>query len=282
MKKLKELIAEKGTIVCPGAWDSLSALIIEKAGFDVVFITGLSLEASDLGMPDLGLATASEVVRKATNIVQSVNVPVICDIDTGYGDVKNVWRTIREMEAAGVSGVQLEDQVSPKKDGFLTGRKVLPVEDYLKKLRAALDARRTEDFIIIARTDAKESIGFEEVIRRLNIYADNGADMAMHAEPNSFDEYKRLVKEVKIPILGAAAMGNQPAFTVKEWEEMGVKMVVYWEVPFCAAIKAATKAVQMLRAEGSVEQMRGELSTYEEYAEVVKLSRWLEMENKYG
>lgn len=280
MSTIKELLAKKKLIVCPCAYDALSALMIEKAGFDIVYISGLGVAASDVGMPDLGLLTASEVIRRAAVIVQSVSVPVICDANTGYGDAKNVWRTIRQFEAAGISGAQMEDQTLVKRCGYLAGKEVISAEDYMKKLRAAVDARKGKDFVIVARTDCKESSGMDEVVRRLNLYADNGADLAMSVALHTFDEYKRLTKEVKIPIV-AVAPSDPAASTVKQWEETGVKIVIYFGLPLFTAMKAATKALRMLRTEGSVEKMREEFFTYDEYADVVELPRWLKLAEKY-
>ena len=271
---IKELLTKRKLVLCPGAYDALSALMIEKTGYDMVYISGLGLAASYLGMPDIGLPTASEVVERAKAIAQVVNVPVLCDIDTGFGGSSNVWRTIRELEAAGVSGAQLEDQTFPKRCGYLAGKQVIPVEDYLEKLRAALDARKNKDFVIVARTDCKESLGMDEVVRRLNIYADNGADLAYSGSTNTLEEHRRLAREVKIPIM-AAARPDPVDWTVKQWENTGVKFVVYWSLMLFASTKAQLKVLKMLQSRESLEQMRGDLVTYEEYANIVGLSQWM-------
>jgi methylisocitrate lyase len=215
-----------------------------------------------------------------------VSVPVVCDADTGFGGALNVYRTVRMFESAGISGVHIEDQTFPKRCGVLAGKKVIPAEDFAKRVRAAVDARESKDFVIIARTDAKASLGIEEAIRRLNMYVENGADMAMMGDFYSLDEYKRIVTEVKAPIVACASchahFSLQPDFSVDEWRKAGVKMVLYWHLPLFAAMKAVTKVVNMLKDSGTTRQMREELVTYEEYEEVVKLSKWLSIDEKYG
>ena len=203
--KLRELIEKEDIIIAPGAYDVVSAQIIEKVGFPVVYITGLGSAASDLGFPDLGLTTATEMIRRADSVVQAVNIPVVCDSDTGYGGTLNMHRTIQMFEAAGVSSVHIEDQTFPKVCGELAGRKVIPAEDFAKRVRAAVEARKSKDFLIIARTDAKTSLGIDEAIRRLNIYIENGADMVFTGDACTLDEYRRIVKEVKAPLVAGAA-----------------------------------------------------------------------------
>ena len=176
---LKEVLQQHEIIIALGAYDTVSAQIIEKAGFPVTYIGGLGNEASDIGYPDIGLTTSTEIVRRAWNIVQRVRVPVVCDADTGFGGALNLYRTIRMFESVGVGGIHIEDQTFPKRCGVLAGKRVIPAMDFAKKIRAAVDARRSEDFLIIARTDAKSTFGVDEVIKRLNLYIENGADMGM-------------------------------------------------------------------------------------------------------
>jgi len=283
---LRELIEAQGIIIAPGAYDVVSAQIIERAGFPLAYITGLGNEASDLGCPDLGLTTSTELVRRAGNVVQSVSVPVVCDADTGFGGALNIHRTIRMFESAGVSGVHIEDQTFPKRCGVLAGKKVIPAQDFARRVRAAVDARENKDFVVIARTDAKASLGIEEAMRRLNMYVENGADMAMVGDFYSLDEYKRIVREVKAPLVACASchahFSLQPDFSVDEWKQAGVKMVLYWHLPLFAAMKAVAKVVNMLRDTGTTRQMSEELVAYEEYEEVLRLSKWLTIDEKYG
>lgn len=283
MKNLRKLIEVKDIIIAPGAYDAVCAEIIDKEGFDVVYISGLGVEASDLGKPDIGLTAETEITRRAGIIVQSVNKPVICDADTGYGGLKNVWRTIRDFEAAGVSAVHIEDQTFPKRCGALPGKGVISVEDYVKKLRTMLDARRSEDFLIIARTDAK-ILGMGEVIKRLKIYTETGADMVFLGDFYTRDEYKQIVDKVKSPIIScdnAFMPCEQPNFSIEEWKDIGIKMVIYWSLPLFTAMKAIKKALQTLKSKGTVLEMRDEILSYKEYGEVVDLQKWLDFDSEY-
>jgi len=284
--RLREVLQENEIVIAPGAYDAVSAQIIEKAGFPVAYITGLGNEASDIGYPDLGLTTSTEIVRRAWNITQRLRVPVICDADTGFGGALNLYRTIGLFESVGVSGIHIEDQTSPKRCGVLAGKQVIPAEDFAKKIKAATDARKSEDFVIIARTDAKSTLGIDEVIRRLNLYAENGADLGMLGDFYSLEEYKRIVKKVSVPIVALASCHDyyslQPDISVDDWKAVGVKMVFYWHLPLFAAMKAVTHVVRQLRESGTTYQMKDDVFAYSEYEEVMKLSKWLDIDQKFG
>ncbi|HYA41224.1 MAG TPA: isocitrate lyase/PEP mutase family protein [Syntrophobacteraceae bacterium] len=276
---LRELLDNEEIVIAPAAYDVVSALIIEKAGFPLAYLSGLGNEASDLGYPDLGLATVSELVRKAGNIAAVVKVPVVCDADTGFGGDINLRRTVRMFEAAGVSGIHIEDQTFPKRCGAIRGKQVIEAEQFAQKIRTAVDARKNADFVIIARTDSKVAGGIDEAIRRLNMYIENGADMAMVGDLYTFDQYLRLVREVKAPLAACAADPErfyiQPDFTLEQWKKTGVKMVLYWYLPLFAAMKAVQNAVTSLKRTGSTNEITGQLLTYKEYAETVDLDEWL-------
>ena len=281
----REILAREEIIIAPGAYDVVSAQIIEHAGFPICYMTGLGNEASDLGCPDLGLTNSVEIIRRAGNIAQVVTVPVVCDADTGFGGVTNLIRTVRMFEAAGVSGIHLEDQTFPKRCGVLAGKKVIPAEAFAKKIEAAVAARNSRDFVIIARTDAK-ALGIGEVICRLNLYVERGADMAMLGDFYSFDEYRRIAAEVKAPIVACAAdedhFSLQPNFSMEEWQKTGVKMVLYWHLPLFAAMKAVDKAVRSLKDAGTTKTLENDVVRYQDYQRVVHLSKWLEIDEKYG
>jgi 2-methylisocitrate lyase-like PEP mutase family enzyme len=279
--KLRELLDKEEIIIAPAAYDVVSAQIIERAGFPVAYLSGLGNEASDLGYPDLGLTTVAEIVRKAGNIAGVVNVPVVCDADTGFGGDVNVCRTVRMFEAAGVSAVHIEDQNFPKRCGAVRGKQVIGAEQFAKRIRTAVDARKDRDFMIIARTDSAVAGGIDEAIRRLNIYVENGADMAMVGDLYTFDQYLRLVREVKGPLVACAADPGrfhvQPDFTLDQWKKTGVKIVLYWYLPLFAAMKAVQRVVSSLKQTGSVKEIVEDLFTYKEYAETVALDKWLRM-----
>ncbi len=283
--RLRELIESEELIVAPGAYDVISAQIIEKSGFPIVYITGLGNEASDLGYPDLGLTTAAEIVRRATNVVSVVKSPVVCDADTGFGGALNLHRTIRMFEAAGVSGVHIEDQTFPKRCGAVPGKQVIAAEQFASRIRAAVDARTNRDFVLIARTDSKISGGVSEAVRRLNLYVENGADMAMVGDFYRYEDYVRLVKEVKAPMVVCASdpahFAYQPDITLEQWKKAGVKMVLYWYLPLFAAMKAVERAVGSLRDTGSVTPVASALSTYGDYENVVEMKRWLKVSETF-
>jgi 2-methylisocitrate lyase-like PEP mutase family enzyme len=278
---LRELLDREEILFAPAAYDVASALIIEKAGFPLAYLSGLGNEASDLGYPDLGLATAAEIVRKAANIAAVVNVPVVCDADTGFGGEVNVRRTVQMFETAGVSGIHIEDQSFPKRCAALKAKQIVDAEQFAGKIRTAADSKKTRDFMIIARTDSKVIGGIDEAIRRLNLCIENGADMAMVGDLYTFEQYRRLVREVKAPLVACAAdpgrFHKQPDFTLDQWKKTGVKIVLYWYLPLFAAMKAVQRAVVSLRQTGSISEIAGDLFTYEEYADTVHLDRWIEI-----
>jgi len=282
--KLRELLNKEEIIIAPAAYDVVSAQIIEKAGFPLAYLSGLGNEASDLGYPDLGMTTVAEIVRKAGNIAGVVNVPVVSDADTGFGGAVNICRTVRMFEAAGVSGIHIEDQTFPKRCAALRGKQLIDAEQFARRIRTAVDARENKDFVIIARTDSKVAGGVDEAIRRLNMYIENGADMVMVGDLYTFDQYLRIVREVKAPLVACAADPEhfriQPDFTVDQWKKTGVKMVLYWYLPLFAALKAVERAVTSLKETGSIEEIAGDLSTYGEYAKTVDLDKWLEIDKQ--
>ena len=186
--QLRALLERPGIVVLPGAYDCLSARLAEQAGFETVFTTGFGFAASALGVPDLGLMTASEILDRVHNIVQSVQVPLVADMDTGYGNPLNVIRTVSECVGMGVAGIILEDQEWPKKCGHLEGKRVIPMEDHVQKLRAAVDARGDSGLVIIARTDARAVLGMDDALERGQAYYEAGADVVFIEAPQSLDE----------------------------------------------------------------------------------------------
>jgi 2-methylisocitrate lyase-like PEP mutase family enzyme len=284
--RFRELLDKEEIIIAPAAYDVLSAKIIEKAGFPLAYLGGLGNEASDLGYPDLGLTTVTEIVRRAGNIAGVVNVPVVCDADTGFGGALNICRTVRMFETAGISGIHIEDQSFPKRCAAIRGKRLVDAEQFAKRIKTAADARKIEDFVIIARTDSKVAGGIDEAIRRLNMYIENGADMAMVGDLYTFDQYVRLVREVKAPLVVCAAdpehFSLQPDFTLDQWKKTGVKMVLYWYLPLFAAMKAVHRAVVSLKQTGSIKEIMDDLFKYKEYTNTVDLDKWLKIDEQSG
>jgi 2-methylisocitrate lyase-like PEP mutase family enzyme len=223
---LRELLRQERMVVAPGAYDCITARLIAQAGFGAVYMTGAGTAAT-LGYPDFGLLTMSEMVGNARRIAAAVDLPVIADADTGYGNELNVFRTIREYEAAGVAGIHLEDQGFPKKCGHLDDKEIVPREDWLAKIRAAAAARRDRDFLIIARTDARAVAGFDEAVARANAAFAAGADMAFVEAPQTIEEVAAVPRQVRGPcLLNVVHGGKTPAVDLGDAEAMGYKLAI--------------------------------------------------------
>jgi carboxyvinyl-carboxyphosphonate phosphorylmutase len=250
--RLRQLLAAPGIVVAPGAYDGFSARLVEAAGYQACYMTGAGTAASHLGQPDLGLATLTEMADHARHLAAAISLPLIADADTGYGNALNVVRTVREYERAGVAGLHLEDQVAPKKCGHIAGKQVIPAKEFAEKVRAASEHRTDDDFVIIARTDARAVTGLDDAIERGNRYAEAGADLIFVEAPQSLEEIERVTREVKAPLLAnMVAGGRTPAVTVKELERLGFKLVIFPGVCMAAAIPAIEAALERLRAAGT-------------------------------
>lgn len=224
--RFRELMRRDGMVVAPGAYDCITARLIARAGFDAVYMTGAGTAAT-LGYPDFGLVTMSEMVANAARIAAAVEVPVIADADTGYGNELNVVRTVREYEAAGVAGIHIEDQGFPKKCGHLDDKEIVPREEWLAKLRAAASARRNPDFTLIARTDARAVAGFDEAIARANLALAAGADMVFVEAPQTLDEVAAVPRLVGGPcLLNVVRGGKTPELDFAAAERMGYKLAI--------------------------------------------------------
>ncbi len=224
--RFRELLHRDGMVVAPGAYDCITAKLIAQAGFDAVYMTGAGTAAT-LGYPDFGLVTMSEMVGNARRIAAAVDLPVIADADTGYGNELNVFRTVREYETSGVAGIHIEDQGFPKKCGHLDDKEIVPREDWLAKIRAAAAARRDRDFVIIARTDARAVAGFDEAIARANAALAAGADMAFVEAPQTVDEVAAVPRLVKGPcLLNVVYGGKTPDVDLREAAAMGYKLAI--------------------------------------------------------
>ena len=224
--RFRELLKQQGMVVAPGAYDCITAKLIEQAGFAAVYMTGAGTAAT-LGYPDFGLVTMSEMVGNAGRIAAAVELPVIADADTGYGNELNVFRTVREFERSGVAGIHIEDQEFPKKCGHLEDKQIIPREDYLAKIRAAAAARGDRDFTIIARTDSRAVAGLGEAVARANAALAAGADMAFVEAPQTLEEVAAVPREVKGPcLLNVVRGGKTPDLDLREAEAMGYKLAI--------------------------------------------------------
>ena len=222
----RDMLRAPGMIVAAGAYDAVSARIAEKVGFKVVYMTGNGATASLIGKPDIGLMTMTEMVSRGHQIAQSIGVPLICDSDTGYGNINNVRRTVQEYESAGVSAIHLEDQITPKKCGAMDGLKLISAEEMVDKIKVALDARTDPNFTIIARTDSAAVLGVDEALRRCKMYAAAGADVVFPEMIHDIEDVKRITSSVDAPVMyDILEMPPHKNFNVKELEDAGIKIV---------------------------------------------------------
>ncbi|MFL5626074.1 MAG: oxaloacetate decarboxylase, partial [Ktedonobacteraceae bacterium] len=248
--RLRELLVQRDLLVAPGAYDALSARLIAQAGFPAVYMTGFGTAASVLGQPDVGLLTMSEMVSCAAALAAVVgDRPLIADADTGYGNPINVRRTVREYERAGVAAIHIEDQVWPKKCGHMEGKQVIPVDEMVQKIRAAVDARQDPDFVIIARTDANAVYGLEDALRRGRAYRDAGADVIFIEAPRSIEELRAIAQAFPdVPLLyNWAESGKTPMLPLEEIHALGFKLVIFPVSMLFAATQALLDLLEALK-----------------------------------
>ncbi len=248
---LRRALAEKRFILAPGIYDMLSAKVADGMGFSALYVTGFGTVASHLGVPDAGIATYTDMLGRVGTFARGCRTPVIADADTGYGGLLNVRHTVMGYEAAGVSGIQLEDQEMPKKCGHTPGRRVIPAEEMVLKLRVAVEARRDPDFLIVARTDARTTLGLEEAIRRGRMYADAGADIVFIESPESEAEMAEIGRSINKPLLANMVEGGRtPILPAKRLEQLGYAIAIYPVLGFLAAAAALERAFVHLKQHG--------------------------------
>ena len=248
-KRLKALIAKEGMVVAPGAYDGLTAKLIAQAGFDSVYMSGGSTSSS-FGYPDYGLLTMSEMVDNAGRIADAVELPVISDADNGYGNELNMFRTVRAFEKAGVAGIHIEDQVFPKRCGHLDDKELVTLDDYVAKIRAAADARRDPDFVIIARTDGRAKLGFEEAVHRCNAALAAGADIAFLEAPQTMEEVAGAPKAINGPcLLNVVRAGKTPEINLDEAKAMGYAIAIVPGLLLASVVGACDQALAALKRE---------------------------------
>lgn len=279
---LRQMMTGKQIVVAPGAHDALTAKIIEQVGFSAVYMTGYGQAASHLGKPDVGLLTLTEMVARASNIVEAVNVPVIADADTGFGNAVNVMRTVREYEKAGVAAIQLEDQVAPKKCGHMTGRQVVSKEEMVGKIKAAVDVRTDPDLMIIARTDARTVHGIGEALERAKAYEEAGADILFIESPESVEEMKQITTSFKVPVLANMVEGGRtPFLPVQDLQGLGYDLVIFPTASTYLVTKALTRLMTVLKDTGTTASLIPEMITFEEFNDLIGLTKIREIESIY-
>ena len=279
---LRQLLKRDKLLVAPGCFDGLSARLVEEAGFEAAYLSGGAV-ARSMGIPDIGLVTLSESIDRAAQVVATVKIPIIADADTGYGNVVNLVRTVREFERAGVAAIHIEDQITPKRCGHLDDKEVIPLAEMEKKLQAALATRTDPDFCIIARTDARGVDGFDDAIKRGRAFAKLGVDAIFVEAPQSEDELAEIPRRIpNVPILVNVFKGGKtPMLPMQRLQEIGYRIAIYPSETQRAAIHAMRRALETLKREGTTESIDDSLTTFKERDQVVGLDDWQKIEREY-
>src|SRR5580692_2985109 len=278
---LRRLIAQGGYTMVPGAYDTLTARLVEAAGFAAVYLTGGGYSRAS-GYPDLGLLTLTENTQFIGRTVEAVTIPVIADADTGYGNAINVIRTVREYEKTGVAGFHLEDQVSPKKCGHYEGKEVIERAEMVGKIKAAVDTRRDAEMVIIARSDSRAIEGLEAAIDRVNAYLEAGADVGFVEAPQSVEELRVVGRSVNGPnLVNVFEGGKTPMLAASELAAMGFRLGIYPSQTHRAASRAAQRVLAVLKEDGHTTRVENELCTFQERELAVGTAAWRELEEKY-
>ena len=281
---LREQLEDKNKIiVLPGVFDALSAKIAEHVGFEAMFQTGYGSSAALLGMPDFGLLNSGETVDNAMRIIRAVRVPVLVDADTGYGNHLNVWRLVRDLERLGAAGIFLEDQLWPKRCGHMVGKGVIPRDEYIPKLKAALEARRSKDFIIVARTDARAPVGLEEAIERGKAYRKAGADVIFVEAPRSVEELKKVADEIDAPLVANMIEdGATPNLSASELLRIGYRIAVFPLSAIYSATFAMRQVLTELKNTGTTKEGRNIMVTFKDFNQFMDLDHFRDLEKRYG
>ena len=282
-KTLKEKIKKRDDIiVLPGVFDALSAKIAQHVGFEAMFQTGYGSAASLLGLPDFGFLNAGENIDNARRIIRAVDVPVIVDVDTGYGNPLTVWKLVGDLIANGGAGIFLEDQVWPKRCGHMRGKEVITSDDYVQKLRAAITSSANSEFTIVARTDARAPLGLDEAIERGKMYYKEGADVVFVEAPQSEEELREIPKKINAPLLAnMIENGVTPTFSAKELKSLGYSLVVFPLSGLYGSAFAMKKILTDLKKNGSTKNSKDTMLDFNEFNELVELSKFMKMEEKY-
>jgi len=282
-KEFKNLLLRKKIVIAPGAYDALSAKLIDEAGFEVVYVTGAGIANSQFCLSDVGLTTQTEMLEQVRRIAGVVTRPILVDIDTGYGSFLNVIRTVREFEKAGAAGLQMEDQAFPKKCGHFEGKQIVALDEMIYKIKAAVDTRIDQDLAIIARTDSRAVLGIEGAIERAQSYLEAGADAIFVEAPETKDEIKMVSTAISAPkVANMVEGGKTPLSTTNELEELGYSLVIYANSPLRTAAKAIQKLLKHLKKYGSTIGVLDEMITMEERKRITALEEIYALEKLYS
>jgi len=282
-KTLRAKILERRGLLVPGAANALAARVVEDLGFEALYLSGAGLTNTLWGMPDLGFITLSELAQHTAAIRQAVNLPLIVDADTGFGNAVNVWHCVRVLERAGADAIQIEDQIMPKKCGHFANKSVIPAEEMVGKIKAAVDARVCEDIVTIARTDALAVEGFEAAIQRAQRYIQAGADVTFVEAPEDIDLMRDIPRRLSVPqIVNVVVGGKTPVLAQKELAAMGFGLVLYANVALQGAIAGMQQALGDLKDNGRVDKTNPQVASFEERQRLVKKSFYEQLDNKYS
>jgi len=280
-QKLRAMLARPGYAIVPGAHDTLTAKLVELAGFEGVYLTGGGYSRA-CGYPDIGLLTLTEITQYISRTVDALEIPVIADMDAGYGNALNVIRAVREYEKTGVAAFHLEDQVSPKKCGHYEGKQLVSRQEMIGKIKAAVDTRRDADMVIIARSDARAVEGLQASIDRVNAYLEAGADVGFVEAPQSAEELASAARQLTKPALANIFEGGKtPTLPARELEAMGYRIGIYPSQTHRAAIAAAKRVLAVLKRDGDTLAIEAELATFNEREDAVNARQWREREARY-
>ncbi|MCH7968150.1 MAG: isocitrate lyase/PEP mutase family protein [Thaumarchaeota archaeon] len=277
------MLKEKGPLVIPGVYDAMSAKIAEKTGFKAMFQTGYGTSATLFGMPDYGFISSTETIDNARRICSAVSVPVIVDADTGYGNALSVWKLVKELESAGASGIFLEDQRWPKRCGHMQGKEVISQEEYAEKLGAAIDARSSKNFIIVARTDARASEGLDAAIERGIYNKKLGADAIFIEAPKSVKEMKKIGRSINAPLVANMIEGGAtPISSAENLYKMGFKIILYPLSVLFANTFATINILNELKKAGTTTKLKNKLVSFDQFNDLVELRKFRRLEKKYS
>lgn len=280
-EKFRQLMCSPGYVIAPGSYDVLTARLVEIAGFDAVYLTGGGYSRSN-GYPDIGLLTMTEILPWIARTVEAVSIPVIADMDTGFGNAVNAVRSMREYEKTGVAAFHIEDQVSPKKCGHYEGKLVIPTAEMVGKIKALADTRTDARLMIIARTDSRAIEGINAAIDRMNAYLEAGADLGFVEAPQSREELAAVARNLTKPAVANIFEGGKtPPLPAQELEKMGFRLGIYPSQTHRAAIAAAKKVLAVLKRDGNTEAVEHELATFNDREEAVGTARWSALEKRY-
>ena len=278
---LKQALKNGDFILAPGIFDGISALVADRMGFKALYVTGYGTVASHMGLPDAGIATYRDMVERVGMMAARTTTPIIADADTGYGGLLNVRHTVQGYEAAGVTAMQMEDQEFPKRCGHTLGRRVVPLDEMVKKIEVAVDSRRSDDFLIIARTDSRTTLGLDEAIRRGKAFAAAGADVVFVESPESEDEMKRVADEIDAPLFANMVQGGRtPLLSAERLKEIGYAIAIHPAVGFLAVGAALTKSYGDLLAHGE-STGAAELYDFGEFNKLVGFEDVWDFEKKF-